>query len=82
MADDLKGSAAWQASDAKKQAWKARLPEQPGAWLPWLIGLPRAESMDRLALCAALTLNALPSIGAATDANALANAVGLDMADW
>ena len=41
-----------------------------------------AELLDLLALCAALTLNALPSIGAASDANALAKAVGLDMADW
>lgn len=58
------------------------MPEQPGAWLEWLIGLPQAELMDLLALCAALTLNTLPSTGAAADANALANAVGLDMADW
>ena len=82
VADDLKGSTAWQAIDAKKQAWKARLPEQPGAWLEWLVGLPQAELIDLLALCTALTLNALPSTGAAADANALANAVGLDMADW
>ena len=82
VADDLKGSTAWQAIDAKKQAWKARLPEQPIAWLEWLVGLPQAELIDLLALCAALTLNALPSTGAAADATALANAVGLDMADW
>ena len=80
VADDLKGSTAWQAIDAKKQAWKARLPEQPGAWLEWLVGLPQAELIDLLALCTALTLNALPRTGAAADANALANAVGLDMA--
>jgi len=82
VADDLKVSAAWQAIDAKKHAWKARLPEQSGAWLEWLVGLPQAELIDLLALCTALTLNTLPSTDAAADANALANAVGLDMADW
>jgi len=80
VADDLKGSVAWQAIDAKKQAWKAQLPQQPGPWLEWLIGLPPAELMDLLALPVAMTLNAVPSTGAAANANALANAVGLDMA--
>ena len=32
-ADDLKGSAAWKALDAAKEAWRARLPEHPGTWL-------------------------------------------------
>ena len=82
VADDLKESAAWQAVEAAKLLWKERLPEQPGTWFAWLIALPQAELLDLLALCAALTLNALPSAGAANDANALAEAVGLDMADW
>ena len=82
VADDLKESAAWQAVEAAKLAWKERLPEQPSTWFAWLIALPQSELLDLLALCAALTLNALPSAGAANDANALAEAVGLDMADW
>ena len=45
-----------------------------------MIALPQAELLDLLALCAALTLNALPSTGSASDSNALAKAVGLDMA--
>ena len=44
--------------------------------------LPQAELLELVALCSALTVNALPSAGAAFDANALAAAVGLDMADW
>ena len=40
------------------------------------------ELLDLLALCAASTVNALPSAGTAFEANALAVAVGLDMADW
>jgi hypothetical protein len=58
------------------------LPEQASSWLPWLIALPQAELLDLLALCGALTLNALPSAGATLDANAIAEAVDLDMADW
>ena len=82
VADDLKESAAWQAVEVAKLAWRERLPEQPGAWFAWLIALPQPQLLDLLTLCAALTLNALPSTGAASDANALAEAVGLDMADW
>jgi ParB family transcriptional regulator, chromosome partitioning protein len=82
VADDLKESAAWQAVEAAKLAWKARLPEQPSTWFAWLTELPQAELLNLLALCAALSLNALPGNGAASDANTLAAAVGLDMADW
>ena len=82
VADDLKESAAWQAVDAAKLTWKARLPEQSSTWFAWLIALPQAELLDLLALCAALTLSALPSTGSVSDSNALAEAVGLDMADW
>jgi ParB family chromosome partitioning protein len=82
VADDLKQGAAWRAIEATKLAWKQRLPEQPSDWFAWLIALPQADLLDLLALCTALTLNALPSVGAADDANVLVDAVGLDMADW
>lgn len=82
VADDIKSSPAWEALEASKLAWKERLPEQPREWLGWLIALPQAEVLDLLALCAASTLNALPGTGAAGEANALVEAVGLDMADW
>ncbi len=82
VADDIKPSPAWEALEASKLAWKERLPEQPREWLCWLIALPQAEVQDLLALCAASTLNALPGTGAAGEANALVEAVGLDMADW
>ena len=81
-ADDLKQSTAWQALEAARLAWKARLPEQTSSWLAWLFALPKAELLDLLALCAALTLSALPSAGATLDTNAIAEAVNLDMADW
>ncbi len=81
-ADDLKASRAWQAVQQAKETWRARLPAQQGEWFGWLIGLSQAELIDLLALCSALTVNALPVAGAAGSANAIAAALGLDMADW
>lgn len=81
-ADDLAASRAWQAVQQTKEAWRARLPERQGDWFGWLVGLPQAELLDLLALCSALTVNALPGEGAAGSANAVAAALGLDMADW
>ena len=81
-ADDLKTGRAWQAVQQAKEAWQARLPEHQGEWFGWLIGLPQSELIDLLALCSALTLNALPGTAAAASANALAAALDLDMADW
>jgi ParB family chromosome partitioning protein len=82
MADDLKASRAWQAVQQAKEVWRTRLPEDQSEWLGWLIGLPQGELIDLLALCGALTVNALPGAGAAGSANAIAAALGLDMADW
>ncbi len=82
LADDLKASRAWKAVQQAKETWRTRLPEDQGEWLGWLIGLPQAELVDLLALCGALTVNALPGAGAASSANAIAAALGLDMADW
>jgi ParB family chromosome partitioning protein len=81
-ADDLKTSRAWLAVQQAKEAWQARLPEQQGEWFGWLLGLSQADLIELLALCSALTANALPTAGAAGSANAIAMALGLDMADW
>ena len=81
-ADDLKTSRAWQAVQQAKEAWRARLPEQQGEWFGWLIGLTQDELIDLLALCSALTVNALPAAGAAGSANVIGAALGLDMANW
>ena len=81
-ADDLKTSRAWLAVQQAKEAWQARLPEHQGEWFGWLIGLSQAELIELLALCSALTANALPTAGAAGSANAIASSLGLDMADW
>ncbi len=81
-ADDLTTSRAWLAVQQAKDAWQARLPEHQGEWFGWLLGLSHAELIDLLALCSALTANALPTAGAADNTNAIAAALGLDMADW
>lgn len=82
VADDLKAGRAFQAVEAAKAAWRERLPDQRSEWFGWLIGLAQPELLELLGLCAALTLNALPAAGAGYDANAMASAAGLDMADW
>ena len=81
-ADDLKGNAAWKALDAAKESWRARLPDHPSTWLGWLIGLSQAEVIDLLTLCTAFSLSAMESHDAKRNADDLAEAVGLDMADW
>ncbi len=82
VADDLKGGRAFQAVEDAKARWRERLPEQRGEWFAWLVDLPQGELLELLGLCAALSVNALPSFNAAHDANAIARAVELDMADW
>jgi ParB family chromosome partitioning protein len=81
-ADDLKAAPAWLAFDTAREAWIERLPQDRSTWFAWLLELPQAELLDLLAVCAASTVNALPSTGTAFEATALAVAVGLDMADW
>lgn len=81
-ADDLKTAPAWLALQTARDAWIERLPADRLAWFSWLLELPQTDLLELVALCAALTVNALPSAGSAFEANALAGAVGLDMADW
>ena len=82
VADDLKGGRAFQAVEDAKATWRERLPEQRGEWFAWLVDLQRGDLLELLGLCAALTVNALPSVNATHDADAIARTVGLDMADW
>ena len=81
-ATDLKGSRAFSTVEAAKARWRERPPQQRNEWFEWLIGLPQSDLLELLARCAALTVNALPNAGTASDADAVARALGLDMADW
>ncbi len=82
VADDLKGNRAFKAVEAAKAGGHERLPPQRAEWFEWLIELPQPDILELLTLCAALTVSALPNAGTASDANAVARALGLDMADW
>jgi ParB family chromosome partitioning protein len=82
VADDLKDGRAFQAVEGAKARWRERLPEQRSEWFAWLVGLPPSDVLELLGLCAALTVSALPSTNAADDADRIARAVALDMADW
>jgi ParB family chromosome partitioning protein len=81
-ADDLKEGSAWKALEVAKEAWQVRLPEDASVWLGWLIGLPQAELIELLTLGTALSVSAMATHGETRVADAIADAVGLDMADW
>jgi ParB family chromosome partitioning protein len=81
-ADDLKSSRAWAAVQEAVDGWRARLPDNQGDSLRWLITLSQSDLIDLLSLCSALTFNELPAAGASASADAIASALGLDMADW
>jgi ParB family chromosome partitioning protein len=81
-ADDLKSGSAWLAWQTARDEWRQRLPQDRGAWFAWLLELPQDDLMSLLAFCAASTVNALPSAGTAFEADRLARAIALDMADW
>jgi ParB family transcriptional regulator, chromosome partitioning protein len=73
---------AWLQLQTACGAWIDRLPQDRSERFAWVLGLPQADLLELTALCAAMTVDALPSSGSAFEANALASAVGLDMADW
>jgi len=64
--------------------WGDRLPGNPAALFRWLLGQPQEALLDLLAYCTARSVNAIAA-RARTTANhsdALAQALGVDMADW
>jgi hypothetical protein len=82
-ADDLKTSPAWLAAQTTRDEWPERLPADRSAWLGWMLELPQPDLLELVAFCASTTVNALPSIGKAAEANELARAIDLDMGtDW
>jgi ParB family chromosome partitioning protein len=80
--DELQAGRAWAELKALRDSWGDRLPGDPQKLLPWLIALPSSELCELLALCAALSLNAVSAADREHPADALAAALGLDMADW
>lgn len=65
-----------------RDAWVARLPSDPDALFAALLGLPQSELLSLLAVCVAVSVDAVTSREGDMPAAALAEAVGLDMHDW
>lgn len=65
-----------------REAWAARLPEDPEALFAELLALPQQELLSLLAVCVASTVGAVVSREDEVPAAALAQAVNLDMHDW
>jgi len=82
VADDIEASRAWGELASRLDHWRERLPGDADRLLPWLIGQPLDTLLELLALCSALSVSAMSGREADTTGDALAAAVGLDMADW
>ncbi len=80
-AGTYKTTRAWAALQATTQAWASKLPEGDKL-LPWLLSQSLADLCDLVAVCTALTLNGVRGHIRSTDADAIADALSLDMADW
>ena len=82
VADDIEASRAWVELASRMDNWRERIPGDADKLLPWLIGQPQETLLELLALCSALSVNAMSAREADDAGDALAAAVGLDMADW
>jgi ParB family chromosome partitioning protein len=80
VADDIEASRAWGELASRLDNWRERLPGDADRLLPWLIGQPLDTLLELLALCSALSVSAMSGREADTTGDALAAAVGLDMA--
>lgn len=80
-AESVGESAAAKAFFESRQTWAARIPEPDQLWF-WLKGLKREEREDLMALCVAMTVDALHGSERAEAANDLAEMLSLDMRTW
>jgi ParB family chromosome partitioning protein len=63
--------------------WGERLPGNPEALFRWLLAQPRDVLLDLLAYCTARSIDAVVARERTADqSDAIAEALGLDMADW
>ena len=81
-ADDMEASTAWTQLQGTLDQWKKRLPGDSDKLLPWLIEQPQDILLELMALCTALSINTVTAREGEHASDALATAVGLDMADW
>jgi ParB family chromosome partitioning protein len=83
-AEHIEDSRAWKTIQARREEWQQRLVVDDETRLfAWLLEQPQAVVLDLLGFCTASSLDAVQSHeGAAPQCNALAQAVGLNMAAW
>ena len=82
FADDMAESKAGVQLQSTLDGWRERIPGDADQLLGWLIGQDDGTLMELLALCAALSIDAVTTSSTKHPADALAGAVGLDMAEW
>lgn len=80
-------SPAWVAFEERREKWRKALPEAMADWWGWILDQDTETLLDLLAFCTAATLNATTSQATSPSARVrqadqIAQAVGLDMADW
>ena len=81
-APDVAEAPASQGLRAVREAWAARLPEDPKALFAELLAMEQEELLSLLALCVGLTVSAIAHHEDEAPAALLAKAVGLDMHGW
>ena len=82
FADDMEGSNADTELQSRLSNWRDRIPGDADKLLPWLIGQDENTLLDLLAVCAALSINTVTASAQEHPGDAIAKAVGLDLADW
>ncbi|MDM0058938.1 ParB/RepB/Spo0J family partition protein [Variovorax fucosicus] len=82
-ASDYAASPAATLLGAAETQWGDRLPGSPAALFQWLLAQPDSTLLELLAYCTARSVNAVAARPrSANHSDALAEALGVDMADW
>jgi ParB family chromosome partitioning protein len=85
---EVEGSVAGRAVAGRHKAWKAELPTDPDDLWPFVMKLPNERKLALLAHCVSLAIDAVSTSksigkeGALSHADALAQAIGLDMTNY
>jgi ParB family chromosome partitioning protein len=81
---DIAESRAGEAMGRERDRWGEALPGDPGALLRWLVAQPQDRLVELLAFCTAEALDATHGAARHRDgvADAIREALDLDMADW
>lgn len=82
-AEDMKASRAWATLEQERQAWRAMLPEDLDACLPWLLSKPPGVVLKLLTFVVAISVKGIYAKEPERQCNeAVAQALNLDMTAW